>query len=87
MIDVAFIGAPAKTFPHRTRQEISVFLGQPLPPHTALISRHYGSASPNLLESPFPQPTEAMVATVRVKHLLKYLETMHTPIYDAIGQR
>ena len=52
MIDVTFIGAPAKITPHRTRQNDFELPGQPLPPQTALISRHHGCASPNLLESP-----------------------------------
>ena len=87
MIDVAFIGVRAKVIPHRTSQVASALPDQPLPPHTALISRHQGSASPNLLESPFAQPRQAMVATVQTKHLIKYLETFHTPAHDAIGQR
>ena len=87
MIDVALIGAPAKITPHSTRQMPSVLPDQPLPRRTALISRHHGCASPNLLESPFAQPTRAVVATVHVKHLLENLGTVHKPTHDAIGQR
>ena len=86
MIDMALIGAPAKITPHRIRQMTSVLQDQPLPPRTALISRHHGCASPNLLESPFAQPTRAIVATVHVKHLLENLGTVHTPTHDAIVQ-
>lgn len=57
MINVAFNGAPAQTIPRKIREMNSALPGQPMPPQTALISRHQGSASPNLLESPFAWST------------------------------